>query len=87
MYILICTLVVMGSSCSEENLNLLFDLLYHLVLIIQEIVFLINDVAAKLSDSFWEGGGGGVEVWWALNEKIHRCILYDAKGVVQTVCL
>ena len=39
MYILICTLVVMGSSCSEENLNLLFDLLYHLVLIIQEIVF------------------------------------------------
>ena len=57
MYILICTLVVMGSSCSEENLNLLFDLLYHLVLIIQEIVFLINDVAAKLSDSFWEGGG------------------------------
>ena len=40
MYILICTLVVMGSSCSEENLklNLLFDLLYHLVLIIQEIV-------------------------------------------------
>lgn len=85
MYILICTLVVMGSSCSEENLNLLFDLLYHLVLIIQEIVFLINDVAAKLSDSFWEGGG--VEVWWALNEKIHRCILYDAKGVVQTVCL
>ena len=47
MYILICTLVVMGSSCSEENLNLLFDLLYHLVLIIQEI-FLINGVAAKL---------------------------------------
>lgn len=35
MYILICTLVVMGSSYSEENLNLLFDLLYHLVLNIQ----------------------------------------------------
>ena len=59
MYILICTLVVMGSSCSEENLNLLFDLLYHLVLIIQEKFFLINDVATKLTHSEvgWKYGG------------------------------
>jgi hypothetical protein len=53
----------MGSSCSEENfLNLLFDLLYHLVLIIQEL-FLINDVAAKREICLGSGGTIDTGMW------------------------